>query len=322
MNFFSSLAHYIFPRYSNNHKAKLLHASSLILITVLLISFQVALNYLPKTGIKILGYAADISTSEVIKLTNEKRGQSGVSALNYNSSLAQAAQAKGNHMLANQYWAHIAPDGTEPWKFFTDVGYRYRYAGENLARDFSNPGAIVDAWMASTTHRDNLLSSKYVDIGVGVVEGNLNGVDTTIIIQFFGTPLGDSQPVAVQAKQVVTATPTPILVLNQESTDSASLITLTPSPIVTPVPVAEGQIDTLPPITQEASGIGVLFSPFQTTKGISVVVTFVLIIIFIIDALVVARRNIPRTTSRTMAHIAFLGMILAIILLVKVGRIL
>jgi uncharacterized protein YkwD len=72
-------------------------------------------------------------------LPTEKRSQAGVSPLAYNPYLAQAAQAKARHMLEYDYWAHIAPDGTDPWKFFTDAGYKYRYAGENLARDFSNP---------------------------------------------------------------------------------------------------------------------------------------------------------------------------------------
>lgn len=321
MDFIESLSHFLFPRHSNNHKAKLLHASSLILIAFGLFLFQLVLNYLPKAGVNILGYAANISTDEVIRLTNDRRSQAGVSVLRYNSQLAQAALAKGNHMLSNQYWAHVAPDGTEPWKFFTNANYRYRYAGENLARDFSNPGAIVDAWMASPTHRDNLLSSKYADIGVAVVEGNLNGVDTTIIVQFFGTPLGETQPVVVQAKPVSTATPTPINnpVLEEEGTDSAVLTTPIPIPSTM---ISNGELDTLPPVTTEARGVGVLLSPFQTTKGISIAVTSVLILIFIIDALVVAKRNIPRSSSRTMAHIAFLGMILVIILLIRVGRIL
>jgi len=323
MNFFESLQHYFFPRHSNNHKAKVLHASSLIIISALLVGFQFALSYISRSEVKILGYAANISTDEVITLTNQKRLAAGVPALNHNSQLYQAALAKGNHMLANNYWAHIAPDGTEPWKFFTDAGYRYRYAGENLARDFTNPTSAVDAWMASPTHKENLLSQKYVDIGVAVVEGNLNGVDTTIIVQMFGAPLGESQPVLVEAKQ---ATPTPTVVLEEEISSSESALTdISVTPSLSPEPtVVEniGQLDSLPPVQKEASVVQNLISPFQTTKGISVVVTSLLIFVFVVDFLVVARRRIPRSSSRTFAHIAFLGMILAIILLIRIGKIL
>jgi uncharacterized protein YkwD len=316
MDFIDSLFHYLFPRHSNDHKAKILHASSLLLISALLLSFQLALNFIPKTGVKILGYAANISTDEVVRLTNQKRVEAGVPTLRYNASLAQAALAKGNHMLANQYWAHIAPDGTEPWKFFTDVGYRYRYAGENLARDFTNPTAVVDAWMASPTHRDNLLSNKYADIGVAVVEGNLNGIDTTIIVQFFGSPLGEPQPIVAKAKAIISPTPVNI----EPASAAATLVTiaLTPTPIV----VGNVGIETIPPIQKESSRLNVLLSPFQTTRGISIAITILLIIVFFIDLIVVFRKRLPRNSSRTFAHIAFLGMILAIIILAKAGKIL
>jgi len=168
-----TLAHYFFPRHSNNHKAKLLHASTLYFLILSLVIYQVLLQALPLTGLKILGYAANIPPDKVIELTNQKRNDAGVGNLVYNPLLSSAARAKGEHMLTQDYWAHVAPDGTQPWKFFTDVGYVYRYAGENLARDFSDPTSTVDAWMASPSHKENLLSAKYKDIGVAVVEEHL-----------------------------------------------------------------------------------------------------------------------------------------------------
>src|SRR4030043_359248 len=178
-----TLIHYLVPHTSNNHKAKLLHSSSLLIIASLLLFFQLTLYLLPKTGIKILGYASRISVDEIVRLTNEKRAQAGLSPVEFNPSLSAAAKSKGDDMLAKDYWAHVAPDGTQPWKFFTDAGYQYRYAGENLARDFSNPASAVEAWMNSPSHRENMLSGKYKEVGVAVVEGNLAGVDTTIIVQ-------------------------------------------------------------------------------------------------------------------------------------------
>ena len=105
-------------------------------------------------------------------------------------------------MIDRDYWAHVAPDGTQPWKFFTSFGYKYRYAGENLARDFSNASSAMDAWMNSPTHKENILNPKYKEIGIGVVEGDLAGTDTTIIVQFFGATYADKvvQPIAQVAK--------------------------------------------------------------------------------------------------------------------------
>ena len=179
--------HFLLPRYSNNQKAKILHSESIFILILFLIFGQVFINYFPEIGIRVLGYASQISPDEVIRLTNERRISAGIPVLTYNAQLASAAKAKGDDMLAKDYWAHVAPDGTQPWKFFNDVGYKYKYAGENLAKDFSSPQAAVDAWMASPSHKENLLSSKYTEIGIAVVEGDMSGVDTTIIVQLFGT---------------------------------------------------------------------------------------------------------------------------------------
>src|SRR3990167_5411836 len=172
MKFAHRIAHLVWPRESNNQKAKLLHSSSLTFLVLVLVLFQGFITLFPKFGPDILGYAANISPDEVIRLTNEKRAQNGLPPLVQNSTLSAAAQAKGADMINKDYWAHVSPNGTQPWKFFMDFGYRYRYAGENLARDFSNASSAVDAWMASPSHRGNMLSAKYKEIGIGVVEGD------------------------------------------------------------------------------------------------------------------------------------------------------
>jgi hypothetical protein len=135
----------------------------------------------------VLGYASQISPDIVIELTNKERLNAGVSTLKYNSALNQAALAKATDMFENNYWAHVSPTGTEPWYFVTGSGYKYLHAGENLARDFSNPTDVVKAWMASPTHRKNLLDDRYHDIGIAVVDGYINGVETTLVVQMFGS---------------------------------------------------------------------------------------------------------------------------------------
>src|SRR4030066_762830 len=177
MKFFKTLRHLFIPHESNNQKAKLLHSRSLLLIAVGLVAFQLILGFAGKAFPKVLGYAANISPAEVIRLTNAQRAANGLSALSENSSLDGAALAKGNDMLAKGYWAHFAPDGTSPWSFFLSFGYKYKYAGENLARDFGDAGSAVSAWMNSPTHRDNIMNPNYREIGIGVVEGNLAGTE-------------------------------------------------------------------------------------------------------------------------------------------------
>lgn len=280
------LIHLLLPRESNNHKAKILHSSSLIVLASFLILLQLGLNLIPKLKPSILGYASYISPSEVVRLTNEKRISAGLSALSLNQELSAAAYTKGQDMISKDYWSHVAPDGTQPWKFFNQFGYKYRYAGENLARDFTNASSAIDAWMNSPTHRENILNPKYKEIGIGVVEGDLAGVDTTIIVQFFGATYTDK----------VTATTQP---------------TIQPTIAPTVTQIVEPQVQSQ-----------VLVSPFTTTRTLSLVVVGLLLLIFIVDAILVSKRRITRVAGRTFAHVAFLGMILSIILILKTGSIL
>lgn len=305
------LIHFLLPRESNNHKAKILHSSSLIAIASLFIVFQAILNYFPSVKPNVLGYASNISIQDVVALTNQKRAESGLPALALNQSLSAAAYTKGRDMIDRDYWAHVSPDGVQPWKFFSDFGYKYRYAGENLARDFSTAGSAVDAWMNSPTHKENILNPKYKEIGIGVVEGDLAGSDTTIIVQFFGSTYGDKvvQPLANAAstKSVKSATseiePTP-------EPSSVPVVTATKL-----VPEVQSVITTPNPDQQ------VLISPFTTTQNVSLIVVGMLILIYIIDSVLVSKRKITRIAGRTFSHVVFLAIILSIIIILKSGKI-
>lgn len=307
------MLHLYFPRESNNFKARLLHPSGLFFLKVFLIALQIAIVVFHFPRARILGYAANISPQQVISLTNQKRQAAGLNPLQENQTLSQAALAKGTDMINKDYWAHVAPDGTQPWAFFVGQGYKYRYAGENLARDFSNASSAVDAWMASPSHKENMLSPKYREIGIGVVEGELAGVDTTIIVQFFGTKYADTIPVQPVAEvPAATTIPTP-----QPTVAPTEAPEATVSPTIVPTSSPEHQIASI----EEGEEPEVLVSPFNTTKGVSIVVVSVLLLVLVIDAFVTSRRRIKRIGGRTFAHIAFLGMLLAIVLILRAGQI-
>jgi len=301
VKFVRILAHLFVPHESNNQKAKILHSGSLYLIAVFLIGFQLFVGYAARTFPQVLGYAANIAPSEVIRLTNEKRAQSGLAPVTENSSLDAAALAKGQDMLAKGYWAHFAPDGTSPWSFFVKFGYKYKYAGENLARDFSSASSAFDAWMNSPTHKENILNPNYREIGIGVVEGSLAGADTTIIVQFFGTTLSGAPAIPVaKAKEVPTT--------------KAAV-----APVATPIPVTPTPTPSPTPAPKIASFA--FTSPFTITKNVSLAVTGILLLVLSIDLIVVRRKRIARIGGRTLAHLAFLGMILAVILILKAGQV-
>jgi hypothetical protein len=310
--FVDGFVHLYFPHEGNNFKAKILHPSGYFFLKVFLILVQVTITFFHFPRARILGYAANISPQEVIQITNQKRVEAGLNPLEEDPILSQAALAKGTDMVNRDYWAHVAPDGTQPWSFFVNYGYKYKYAGENLARDFSNAPSAVEAWMASPSHKENMLSPKYREIGIGVVEGELNGVDTTIIVQFFGTKYTDTipiQPVAEvpAATTIPTTTPTPTVAP-----------TATPAPTQTPMETGPSLQIANVETGQEPE---VLVSPFYTTKGISIAVVSLLLVVLIVDAFVTSKRRIRRIGGRTFAHIAFLGMLLAIVLILRAGQI-
>jgi hypothetical protein len=299
------LAHLFIPHESNNQKARILHPISLGLIAVFLIGFQLILSLGYTSFPKILGYAANIAPGEVIRLTNVQREANGLVPLTENTTLDSAALAKGNDMIAKGYWAHFAPDGTSPWSFFINFGYKYQYAGENLARDFSDAGSAVNAWMNSPSHKENILNPHYKEVGIGVVEGSLAGADTTIIVQFFGTTLSGAPSIPIaKAKEVVTAKPA-----SQSAVPSPAPVLIVASPSPTP------QTEVVPSVSKSVS------SPFAFTKNLSLGVVGLLLLVLSIDLIVVRRRRIARIGGRTLAHIAYLGMILAVILILKAGQI-
>ncbi|MBB0996344.1 hypothetical protein G6024_04370 [Dietzia maris] len=111
-----------------------------------------------------------VGPNDIERLTNAQRGAHDLPALATNELLRQSACHKAADMVQHNYFAHVAPDGTEPWHYFREAGYTYQHAGENLARNFTDDGAVVQAWMESPTHRDNVLGD-FEEQGICSVEG-------------------------------------------------------------------------------------------------------------------------------------------------------
>src|SRR5258706_1180735 len=133
------LKHLFLPHKSNKHRAKILHHTSIFTIAAIIFAANFVLSQFKTNFPQILGAAINISTQDLLNLTNAERAKEGLSALTYNDKLATAARAKATDMFADDYWAHISPKtGKTPWVFIQDAGYTYTYAGENLARGFTS----------------------------------------------------------------------------------------------------------------------------------------------------------------------------------------
>jgi hypothetical protein len=109
---------------------------------------------------------------------------------------------KADDMAAKSYFAHTSPEGIDPWYWFNQAGYKFTYAGENLAVDFSDSSAVNTAWMNSPTHRANLLDQHYTEIGIATADGMYQGHMTTFVVEEFGTPLPAKEEVSPAPQQV------------------------------------------------------------------------------------------------------------------------
>ena len=109
----------------------------------------------------------------MIRLVNEIRQENGLKPLTANWELSRVARYKSQDMKDKGYFAHNSHTYGTPFQMIRDFGLSFRTAGENIARGYATPQAVVNGWMNSSGHRANILNSSYNQIGVGyVAQGN------------------------------------------------------------------------------------------------------------------------------------------------------
>lgn len=108
---------------------------------------------------------------EVIRLVNEIRAENGLKPLTYDWELSRVARIKSQDMKDNRYFSHTSPVYGSPFQMIRSFGISFRSAGENIAKGYSTPRAVVNGWMNSSGHRANILNAGYTHIGVGYVSG-------------------------------------------------------------------------------------------------------------------------------------------------------
>lgn len=151
---------------------------------------------------------ADISGNLIVEMTNQTRVKEGLNTLKVNPELSAAAAAKADDMIKNGYFAHFSPTNVSPWFWIKQNGYNYKYAGENLAMNFSETDQVISGWLNSPSHKANLLNSNYKDIGVAVLSGQVNGQSRVVVVQMFGSPKTSSSNIIPKAEAAVTPTTT------------------------------------------------------------------------------------------------------------------
>ena len=303
-----TISHLFHPQRSNNYRPRILHPESILALSSILVIIGLALfwftpNLSEKIG-SVLGYASDINVASVIAETNDQRVKLGLRPLTKSPLLTLAAQKKAANMFQQQYWAHIAPDGTKPWHFMKVVGYDYRYAGENLAKDFAVTDDMVAAWMRSPKHRQNILNPKYTEIGVAVTNGVLHGVETTLVVQMFGQPRRVLPAITTGATAPVNKLIAKVKQRKAAQTNQS-----------------ETQVLAQTTIRYQSIELQPHYSPLILVKSFLFSIGFMLIVVLIYDLLMIQEKHTFRLVGKNLAHLLLLGTVMFLIFYFKAGTI-
>ena len=287
-----------FPHEDNNHKAFLIQPGYIGLLIGIYLLNQSFIRTLTIARPGVLGYSSEITAQKVIDQTNARRQQSGLAPLKLNPVLSQSATAKAENMFAENYWSHNSPSGKTPWDFFKAAKYQYSVAGENLAKDFYDTDSMMRAWMNSPTHKANIINNKYQEIGIGVVNGVLRGVKTTLVVQHFATPLSRQVNAVDSSSDII---PEEIAVSPVDTPVSEVVLSEVSAPAVTP---------------------GFMISPLQISQFVGLAMFVIIIFTLIIDIISSMKTKNHRLSSSSISHVGFLAIILMLLLFTRQGNIL
>lgn len=217
---FESVKRFFMPCAENGFKPRILENDLFFLVAGFLIGLKILSvisfgNYL---GADIFN---QLSQSDLYQLINQERRQNGEQPLAVSSRLEAAAQLKLADMLQNNYFAHNSPQGATPWSWIQKANYNYAIAGENLAMNFYSSSEAMKAWMASESHRKNILLKDFSETGIAVGYGSFNGEKTAMAVQMFGRPFEGGAGAKTAKTKIVSKTPSP-------QPESKSTITLVP----------------------------------------------------------------------------------------------
>ena len=103
---------------------------------------------------------------KVYEIVNQERIKAGVKPLRFNDKVNKAAMKRAKE--CHKYFSHTRPNGKDCFTVFSEFGIKQSYAGENIALGYSAPKYVMEGWMQSKGHRDNILNPVFTDFGCGV----------------------------------------------------------------------------------------------------------------------------------------------------------
>ncbi|MNP26528.1 Cysteine-rich secretory protein family protein [compost metagenome] len=107
----------------------------------------------------------------MVDLVNQERAKAGLQPLKSDAALTNVAMIKAKDMYNNNYFDHNSPTLGSPFDLMKSEGIQYRTAGENIAKGQRTPQEVMNAWMNSEGHRQNIMNANYTSIGVAYYNG-------------------------------------------------------------------------------------------------------------------------------------------------------
>jgi len=178
---------FLFPCIENNYKPSILNGRFFSYLALILV-FAKFITVFYLICIPQVPFFSDIASGVLFRMTNEERVLSGRDSLRISPQLNEAALMKAEDMVKNDYFSHWSPEGKSPWHWISLAGYDYQYAGENLAIGFFDATEVHRALVNSPTHKENIVSPDYEEMGIAVVEKDFGGRSSFLVVQMFGTP--------------------------------------------------------------------------------------------------------------------------------------
>jgi hypothetical protein len=186
---FSWLKKHFIPHEGNNHRPHILRGSATRVILVSIIFLEIFSFIIPTlVNLNLTGGVAAVLPAVLGELTNEERKIENLPILSVNPILNKAAEMKAEDMATKGYFAHISPEGKTPWYWIEKVGYKYQYAGENLAINFTDSKDVTNAWLNSPSHKANIVKENYTEMGTAIAFGVYQGHNTVYVVQVYANP--------------------------------------------------------------------------------------------------------------------------------------
>lgn len=167
----------------------------------------------------------------IVGWTNIERRQNGdLPALRPDPALDAIALARARDMIEHRYFAHVSLDGNSAESVAKDQSYGYITIGENIALgDFLNDDDLVQQWMGSPAHRENILKSQYTHMGAAAVQATYEDREQWFAVQIFAAPLSLCPPTDAAIQRRIEAAKTDIANLERRADDESAAIRSMPA---------------------------------------------------------------------------------------------